>query len=239
MNIESIRTTLGILLVAANMAVWWGVWLEKDTHDEGTKKKGFRVLVCGLAVETALSALLLCADTLLSMRQNEDIVETQRIQGAVIEQLKPRDFSKEQYTGFVISLNETIKPPRLLTVFTASTDEASDFSGAVKVALTNASVNWTSAGFNQPGIPASALSKDLPATGLQWYVSPDDPDNAKLSAAFAKACGFVPRGNCSWNPAEKIANIPSPALFVLPRQSAFPPTHSWEFPSFKRPWDSR
>lgn len=165
--------------------------------------------------------------------------EAQRVQAAIIDQLKRRDFSKEQYEGFKNALSGAVKAPRVLTIFTSETDEASDFSGAVKDALTNADVNWVSMAFNPPGIPVAALSPNLPNTGLQWYVSPTDPDKEKLLLIFSKACAFVPGFDCSWNTV-RVANIPSPALFVLPRVGAFSPRHAWEFKdSIKAPWETK
>ena len=67
--LEVTRVVLGVLLVAANFAVWYGVRLERDAAPQETKEKGWRILVRGLAAETAFGALLFVADTTLGVRQ--------------------------------------------------------------------------------------------------------------------------------------------------------------------------
>ncbi len=71
--LEVARFVFGAGLVAANVAVWYGVWLERDSAPKETQNKGWRILVRGLAAETALGFFLFAADTTLGVHQTAEI----------------------------------------------------------------------------------------------------------------------------------------------------------------------
>jgi hypothetical protein len=82
MNFDAIleisRFVLGAGLVAANVAVWYGVWLERDSAPIEVQHKGWRILVRGLAAETAIGFLVFALDTSISARQQNEIAAAQQ-----------------------------------------------------------------------------------------------------------------------------------------------------------------
>ena len=79
--LEVTRFILGGLLVAANVAVWYGVWLERETAPPEVQQRGWRILVRGLAAETTIGFLLFAADTSLGLRQAAKLNNAQSIAG--------------------------------------------------------------------------------------------------------------------------------------------------------------
>jgi hypothetical protein len=71
--IESIHKLLMIGIVAANIIVWWGVYLEGDKFPEDVKNRGWKILLIGLAAEAAFGFLLPVVDTFISNKQKADI----------------------------------------------------------------------------------------------------------------------------------------------------------------------
>jgi hypothetical protein len=88
-QLESVRIVLGIGLVLSNIAVWYGVWLERDSAPQEIKDRGWRLLVRSLAAEAALAFLLLAADTTLGVRQRAEILTLET-------KIAPRRLSIEQ-----------------------------------------------------------------------------------------------------------------------------------------------
>ncbi len=64
-----IRYASELIIIVSNFAVWRGVYLEQKKFSEETQHRGWRMLVRGLALETAFGAFLFAADTTLSDRQ--------------------------------------------------------------------------------------------------------------------------------------------------------------------------
>ena len=90
MNFDTIleigRFALGFLLVPANFAVWYGVWLERDSAPPEVQQRGWRILVRGLAAETAIGFLVFALDTSIGIRQaNEISAANERAANAVRE----------------------------------------------------------------------------------------------------------------------------------------------------------
>jgi hypothetical protein len=77
MNLDAVleiaRFPLGAGLVAANVAVWFGVWLERDSAAIEVREKGWRILVRGLAAETAIGFFVFALDTSIGIRQTAEI----------------------------------------------------------------------------------------------------------------------------------------------------------------------
>lgn len=69
------RYALAVGLVIANVAVWYGVWLERASAPAETQERGWRILVRGLAAEVALGLLLFAADTGLDVIQRREIAQ--------------------------------------------------------------------------------------------------------------------------------------------------------------------
>jgi len=71
------RFVLGSLLVLANAAVWYGVWLERDSEPPEVQHRGWRILVAGLAAETTLGFILFGVDSAIAARQRAQLSEAQ------------------------------------------------------------------------------------------------------------------------------------------------------------------
>jgi hypothetical protein len=72
-QLEAVRIALGIGLGLSNVAVWWGVYLERDNFPKDIQDRGWRILVRALAAEAALAFALLAVDTTLGVRQRAQI----------------------------------------------------------------------------------------------------------------------------------------------------------------------
>ena len=83
-HLKSIRVLLEILVLVSNLAVWYGVYLERDKFPKETQDRGWLLLVRGLAAELAFGAFLFVADTTLSDRQ-ANTLEGQRTETARAE----------------------------------------------------------------------------------------------------------------------------------------------------------
>lgn len=77
-QLETARIALGVLLVLSNIAVWLGVYLERDKFSKETQDRGWRILVSALALEAALAVFLLATDTTISLRQRWQIASLER-----------------------------------------------------------------------------------------------------------------------------------------------------------------
>jgi hypothetical protein len=53
--LEIVRVVLALGIVLSNVAVWRGVYLENDKFPKETRDAGWRLLVKGLAAESALA----------------------------------------------------------------------------------------------------------------------------------------------------------------------------------------
>jgi hypothetical protein len=97
------RSILGVLLIAAYVVVFAGVFLEKDSFSEHTKSAGWRILLWGLAAETLLSILLFVVDSDIGSRQETTIAtlnrdaERERLERLKLEaKVAPRRLSADQ-----------------------------------------------------------------------------------------------------------------------------------------------
>lgn len=77
-TLEIVRAVLGMGLVLANIAVWYGVWLERDSAPLEEQQRGWRILVRGLAAETALGLFLFAADTSIGLKQTAEIASANK-----------------------------------------------------------------------------------------------------------------------------------------------------------------
>jgi hypothetical protein len=67
--LEIARISLGIALLLANIAVWYGVWLERDSEPPEVQQRGWRILLLGLAAETAIGLFAFGLDMEIGARQ--------------------------------------------------------------------------------------------------------------------------------------------------------------------------
>jgi hypothetical protein len=66
---EYVRWALILFLVLSNVAVWLGVYLESDQFTKATQQTGWRILLCGLAAETAIGFLIAAVDWRITQEQ--------------------------------------------------------------------------------------------------------------------------------------------------------------------------
>jgi hypothetical protein len=79
-------------LLAANVAVWRGVYLENEKFPEETKDAGWKLLLIGLAAEAAIGFALFSIDTAISIRQ-QLVISTA---ASEIERLKSENLAFEK-----------------------------------------------------------------------------------------------------------------------------------------------
>lgn len=145
----------------------------------------------------------------------------------MLEQLKPRGFTPEQFESIVADLKD--KVPKI-TVFTIADPEASIFGQSVVQLMQDAGVetSWVR-------IPASVvLVEGIASTGITLYAHPRELGEVVFSAFSKHNVGIF-----FFTPVTPLPDIPSPALFVTLKQPAFTwwPSH---FPSNvipPAPWD--
>ena len=145
-QLETSKSALTLLVIGAGAIVWLGVYLEKDKFSEATKKRGWNLLVIGLAVETVVAAVLWDVDTVISTRQS-----------AAIAARTPRIITPEKHDLLVSLLKSA--PKGNVIVDSASMDaEASQFGDQIFSVLKDAGFNPTvpsfgnrAMAFNQPG----------------------------------------------------------------------------------------
>jgi hypothetical protein len=138
---------------------------------------------------------------------------------AMLAQLKPRDFSKQQMDAFVSTIKGKVKT---LNVFTLPDPEAALYGFQVLEALKRAGVDirWYSTGSGY------FLVEGVGSSGLTLYESPERDAGPVMMAAFEKAGQPM-----SWfTPERQLANVPSPSLFIALKQ---PPLLS--FPGYMSP----
>jgi hypothetical protein len=68
-QLEYVRGAIGIALLLANVGVWYGVYLERDSAPKEIQDRGWRILVRSLATEAALGFFLFAVDTTIGLRQ--------------------------------------------------------------------------------------------------------------------------------------------------------------------------
>src|SRR5690242_10860138 len=73
MTLETFHTILAVGLVLANVAVWYGVYLEQDKFPAATQHRGWRILLIGLAAEAALGLLLVGVDFAAQRQHDEEL----------------------------------------------------------------------------------------------------------------------------------------------------------------------
>lgn len=77
------RYALGAGLIGANVAVWYGVWLERESAPKDVQERGWRILVRALAAEAAIGLFLFAADTGIDvMQRTENAVTYERATNA-------------------------------------------------------------------------------------------------------------------------------------------------------------
>jgi hypothetical protein len=92
-TLEYARVALASLLVVSNFVVWGGVYLENNKFTQATKDAGWKMLVCGLAIEAVLAFLLVITDTVISIRQKAEIV-------ALEQAIAPRRLNSDELAKF-------------------------------------------------------------------------------------------------------------------------------------------
>jgi hypothetical protein len=72
-ELEIARYVLAATLVFANFAVWYGVWLERDSAPPEEQRRGWRILLFGLAAEIAIGVFMFATDAAINVRQRSEI----------------------------------------------------------------------------------------------------------------------------------------------------------------------
>lgn len=164
-----------------------------------------------------------------------DLKREQGARGAMLDELKPRDITKEQMSSLVNNLRGQAKR---VTVYTLSDTEAFFFGNALMDAFRQAGieVQWMyppPLEFRLPGIAS---------TGITLYEYPNGGDGGeghRLMTAMV-AAGVYPM---LLTPTEPIPGVPSPAMFVARKQPPFTQFPAYlkppELEAFRPPWDPK
>jgi hypothetical protein len=107
-QLETARTLLAVGIALANVAVWYGVSLEREALPAKTKERGWRVLVRALAVEATLALVLVAVDTTISSRLQSEIIALERAAG-------PRNLIGDEISKLVAALKPLGGQPYDLT----------------------------------------------------------------------------------------------------------------------------
>jgi hypothetical protein len=204
-------------------------WIKPEKLRKKVEKAGALVLILGLTgdlIGIRMSQLEIASLNLKAGTANELAAREQRARTAMLAQLQPRDFSKEQMEDFVASIKGKVAD---LNVFTLPDPEASEFGFAVMAGLQRAGVkvSWyptTSPYFLVPGVSS---------TGLTIWDDPTKRVSGTLADAFLEA-GQSSVGVFQDRPAGQDrpgvvspSSIPVPALFIALKQPAFVRFPEW------------
>lgn len=154
---------------------------------------------------------------------------------AMLKQLSPRDFTKDEFVDFVSALRGNIK--RKVTVYTIPDPEASQFGFEIAYALQEAQIprDWVQLDRNEMSVPGIGPVAGISSTNVTLYdpgaASGDSEAKAEVDAFFAAAAkGHVIVG--ATRPPKPIPGVPIPSIFVGLKQPPF----SW-LPKFAGPGD--
>lgn len=161
-----------------------------------------------------------------------------KIEQEIIKQLKPRDFTTEQFDNLVSAIKGKVKQ---LTVYTLTDAEAARFGLALIDALqkSDVRVDWM-----RPTVQTEVfMVEGVSGTGITLYVDNvrEDPQAKELvelmMAAFVKS-GVMMR---AFMPEKPLPGIPSPSLFVAKQQTPFDwfPEHLAPPGLPRPPWESK
>jgi len=101
---ESWRWPLAVILLASNVAVWLGVYWEKESFPEKTRDAGWVMLLRGLAAETAAAFLIFAIDTTIQTKSDVKVESLQSANLVLEAQIQPRRLTDEQKAAIVRSL---------------------------------------------------------------------------------------------------------------------------------------
>lgn len=178
-NLEYGRLVLALALVAANVAVWSGVYFEGDRFAESTKKIGWRILVIALAAEAAFAAVLVVVDSEISGQQKAEIAELNLTLVQLQKEVAWRTIDEKQVTILRTALAGRNVQGHLMVLNATDPEQVRFVSKIVdlcsKIPDTGCQVhlsNWQ----------ASASFHEFPYkfTGVMWFATDDAPDSQKL-----------------------------------------------------------
>lgn len=180
------------------------------------------------------------------LAQEAEIERLKNARTAMLLQLQPRDFTKEQMDAFIASIKGKVTD---LNVFTLPDPEAAMYGHEVIDGLQRAGVKvaWyptTSPYFLVPGVSSS---------GLTVYESPNRHVGEALMDGFLKAgqpsmAWFTPERPSDQDKRRgpgviPLSSIPSPALFIALKQPAFAGYPGYlktpELEAHRPPWDPK
>jgi hypothetical protein len=162
---DVIRTLFGVALALCNVGVWRGVSLE-ESHLEGLKEAGKRLLIVSLALEALFAFALLAVDTTASVIQKREIA-------ALNAEIAPRRLSSED----IAALKAAVRPyaDRQISVWSYGTDvEARVLAAQILHAL------------NDEHVPTvDSIGHMVSSTTLRVGVIITGPDEALIGALMA------------------------------------------------------
>jgi hypothetical protein len=216
-----------------------GEWPESDHWKTSCLYKLAKAaVILGVARELFGDAGIFATSGRLQQITDDSIRENFRIEKVVIEQLKPRDFTKPQFDTLVASLRGKIKGR--LPIFSDPDAESRRFGFAISQLFKEAQID---APFFFLSSSPSVMG--ISSVGVTLYV-PGANSNAELKTLtetlFNGAIvngGLVIHGYSG----EATSGVPIPSLFVMPKQYPFdwiqgylePPGSPWPKP----PWEPK
>lgn len=204
-------------------------WIKPGKLRKAVEKASALVLILGLTgdlIGVRMSQLEIASLNLEAGAANELAAREQRARAAMLAQLQPRGFSKEQMEDFVASIRGKVPE---MNVFTLTDPEASQFGFTVMIGLQRAGVrvSW------YPTASPYFLIPGVSTTGLTIWDDPTKRVGGTLSDAFLKA-GQLSVGIFPDRPAGQDrpgvvspSTIPLPALFIALKQPAFVRFPEW------------
>jgi len=179
-------------------------------------------VILGVAGELFGDAGIFAASGRLQQITDDSIRENFRIEKAIIDQLKPRDFKKWQFDALVSALDGKVK--LMLTVFTIPDPEASRFGFAILQLLQAAHVDtrWVRLKEN------FAFIEGVSSTGITLYAPDGSKPGLKELVETLLNQTTVENGLLIHAFMGKATpDIPVPSLFVMQQERSF----EW-FPSY-------
>jgi hypothetical protein len=153
----------------------------------------------------------------LQQLTDESILKTVNVEKAMVQQLKGRGFTKEQFDGLVAALKGKIPE---ITVHTLTDTEAHFFGQAVMYAFQKAGTHVV---WDRPTVETETfMVEGISSNGLELYVSQATPGFKEIVETFFNAFSKAGVTGLSGSTPEKpIPNVPSPSIFVAKHEVPF------------------